>query len=237
MLAPTHRFDNALSAASEGCNQKDEQFTAAGDSFLTAVDGSRIILDLAHASDKAINEAARAVKGPVVISHTGVRKHCRANNRCDIARNMRDEEIQAIARNGGVVGLGLWVEAAGRSLQDITDSFVAAYDALNEAAFRAEMEAKNSNYDPFDHIALGSDFDGAVDTPIDAAGLPHLTQALMDRRTANGDRMFSDEAIRKIYGVNACRVFATRLPGGNAAAAEEICAPLMNGISANQIVP
>jgi microsomal dipeptidase-like Zn-dependent dipeptidase len=155
---------------------------------------------------------------------------------CDIARNMRDEEIQAIARTGGVVGLGIWVEAAGRTMEDITDSFEAAYAALDESSFRAEMESKNPDYDPFDYIALGSDFDGAVETPIDAAGLPHLTQALMERRNTNGDRVFDDEAIRKIYGVNACRVFATRLPGGSAAAAKEICAPLMHGVN-GEIVP
>jgi membrane dipeptidase len=233
MLAPTHRFNNALSAASEGCDQQ-KGLTAAGRSFLAAVDGSSIILDLAHASDPAINEAAREVSGPVVISHTGVRKHCRAKKLCDIARNMRDEEIQAIARTGGVVGLGVWIEAAGHTMEDVIDSFVAAYEALNETSFRTEMESKNPDYDPFDHIALGSDFDGAVETPIDAAGLPQLTQALMERRDANGDRVFNDEAIRKIYGVNACRVIATRLPGGSAAAAKEICAPLRNGVKAGE---
>ena len=234
MLAPTHRFDNALGKASEGCrtDKSSGPYTKAGEEFLKAVNGSNIVLDLAHASDAAIAYAASDANGPVVISHTGLREHCRRqpNNICDIARNMRNDEIQAIARTGGVVGLGIWVEAAGRTMKDVADSFVAAYDALNETAFRAEMQAKNPDYDPFDHIALGSDFDGAVKTPIDSAGLPYLTQALMKRRNANGDRVFSDEAIRRIYGANACRVFATRLPGGSAAVAKEICAPLIHGI-------
>lgn len=226
MLAPTHRFNNALGAASEGCEQTAE-FTDAGRAFLAAVNSSNIILDLAHASDAGI-KAAAAANGPVVVSHTGLREHCRQNV-CDIARNMPDEEIQAVARTGGVVGLGIWVEAAGKTMNDVIDSFAHAYEVLNEQTFREEMQAQNPDYDPFDHIALGSDFDGAVETPIDVAGLPSLTQALMDRRQANGDRMFSDEAIRKIYGVNACRVFATRLPGGSVSVATEICAPLMAG--------
>jgi membrane dipeptidase len=112
----------------------------------------------------------------------------------------------------------------------VVDSFVAAHDALDDPTFVAEMRAKSPDYDPFDYIALGSDFDGAVQTPIDISKLSSLTQALMDRREPSGERLFSDSAIRKIYGVNACRVFATRLPGGNAPIAKEICAPLMLGV-------
>jgi hypothetical protein len=110
----------------------------------------------------------------------------------------------------------------------------AAYKALSDPTFVEEMRAKNPDYDPFDHIALGSDFDGAVRTPIDISKLSSLTQALMDRRQPSGERLFSNNAIRKIYGVNACRVFATRLPGGNGAIAKELCAPLMQGVAVSQ---
>jgi membrane dipeptidase len=234
MLAPTHRFNNALGAASEGCDQT-VGFTDNGRAFLQAVGNSNIILDLAHASDAGISEAAKASAAPIVISHTGLREHCRqptSDNKtlCDIARNMRDEEVRAVARTGGVVGIGIWVEAAGESIKDVVDSFVAAYEALSDPTFVDEMRTKNPDYDPFDHIALGSDFDGAVQTPIDVSKLSSLTQALMDRRQPNGERLFNNDAIRKIYGVNACRVFATRLPRGNAATAKELCSPLMQGI-------
>jgi membrane dipeptidase len=230
MLAPTHRFNNALGASSEGCDQK-VGFTDNGHAFLQAVGDSNIILDLAHASDAGIAEATESLTAPVVISHTGLREHCRhqtSDNKtlCDIARNIRDEEVRDDARTGGIVGIGIWVEAAGHSMNDVVNNFVAAYDALNEPNFVHEMREKKPDYDPFDHIALGSDFDGAVQTPIDISKLSSLTQALMDRRQPSGERLFSDNAIRKIYGVNACRVFATRLPGGNAAIAEELCAPL-----------
>lgn len=237
MLAPVHRFNNALGASSEGCDQY-KSFTDKGWAFIEEVNNRGIILDLAHATDTGIAEAAAASKVPVVVSHTGVRQHCRSPNPgkkriCDIARNMRDEEVRAVARTGGIVGVGIWVEAAGKSMEHVVGAFVAAHAALNEPEFVDEMRARNPNYDPFDHIALGSDFDGAVDTPIDVAELPVLTQALMDRHHPNGDRVFDDDAIRKISGVNACRVFATRLPGGGPATAEEICAPLMHGIASS----
>jgi microsomal dipeptidase-like Zn-dependent dipeptidase len=50
-----------------------------------------------------------------------------------------------------------------------------------------------------DHVALGSDFDGAVTTAFDAAGLAHITQALVDRG-------FRPDDIRKVMGGNLLRL-------------------------------
>jgi microsomal dipeptidase-like Zn-dependent dipeptidase len=55
------------------------------------------------------------------------------------------------------------------------------------------------------HLALGSDFDGAVKTPFDVTGLPLLAEALR----AEG---FSDPDIRAIASRNALRFFAAQLP-------------------------
>ena len=238
MLAPTHRFNNALGASSEGCDQI-AGFTDKGRAFLQAVDDGNIILDLAHASDAGIAEATKASAGPVVVSHTGVREHCLPPKPgdqavCDVARNMQDAELRAVARTGGIVGIGIWKEASGGSLKDVAGAFEAAHKALSSPKFVTEMVARDASYDPFDYIALGSDFDGSVETPIDVTGLPYLIQALMDRQQSDGSRLFTDEAIRKIFGVNACRVFATRLPGGDAAKAKETCAPLMQGIASTE---
>ena len=56
-----------------------------------------------------------------------------------------------------------------------------------------------------EHVALGSDFDGAVDTPFDASQLPALTDALL------GEGL-SPEEIRAIMGENALRFFHENLP-------------------------
>jgi len=61
-----------------------------------------------------------------------------------------------------------------------------------------------------DHVALGSDFDGAVATPFDATGLPALTQALLDGG-------FDTEAVERIVGGNALRYVQTTLGDGRSA--------------------
>ena len=59
-----------------------------------------------------------------------------------------------------------------------------------------------------EHVALGSDFDGAVQVPFDATGLVVLTDALIGAG-------LDDEAIRKVMGGNVHRLFAETLPAGD----------------------
>jgi len=56
-----------------------------------------------------------------------------------------------------------------------------------------------------EHIALGSDFDGACSVPFDASGIIAVTQALIDEH-------FTDDEIRLIMGGNALRVLHAGLP-------------------------
>lgn len=232
MVAPTHRFDNALASSSEGCAPK-AGLTPDGETFIAAIDDAPLVLDLAHAADATIAATTGRVSGPVVISHTGVRAACEAliqsqeeNGKpfCDAHRNISDEDIRAVARTGGVVGIGMWPEAGSRSLEEGLMHYAAALEALSQPAFVEEMRAMRPDYDPADHLAFGSDFDGAVHTPFDAGDLAILTAALL--AAEYGSVRLDEVAVRKIAGVNACRIFATRLPGGSADRAQQICAPL-----------
>lgn len=231
MVAPTHRFGNDLAGSSEGCNH-EAPLTKAGEEFLKSAESAEpgtnlkgMILDLAHASDKTVEKATEGREGrPIVLSHSGVRKTCMPATengpwRCDVDRGTPDELIRAVARTGGIIGIGLWPEAVRRGMKNIAKAFVGAYDALNTRKFRQEMPKA---YDPFDHIALGSDFDGMVETPFDVSRLIELTTVLANYRRG-GKRVFNDAALRKIFGANACRVFALRLSGGGPALAAEIC--------------
>jgi microsomal dipeptidase-like Zn-dependent dipeptidase len=56
-----------------------------------------------------------------------------------------------------------------------------------------------------EHVALGTDFDGTVSVPFDAAGLPHLTDALLNAG-------FSPNEIQQIMSENVVRVLRETLP-------------------------
>ena len=129
----------------------------------------------------------------------------------------------------GIVGIGMWPEVGATTVEEGAEAFAAAYAILSAPEFVAERRAVDPDYNPFDHLAFGSDFDGAVTTPIDIGGLPALTGALLAYRAPDGSRLFDEAAIRKIAGLNACRVFAERLPGGSAERASEICGTLGKG--------
>ena len=120
---------------------------------------------------------------PVIVSHTGVR------GTCDNNRNLSDEQLRAIARTGGVIGIGYWPTA------------VCGKDAASIA--RAIMHA--TRVVGAEHVALGSDFDGAVPVPFDTTGLALIVDALLAEGMGEGD-------IRLVMGESALRVFNETLP-------------------------
>ena len=107
----------------------------------------------------------------------------------DNARNLSDEHLRGIAATGGLVGIGFWPTASGGD------------DA--EAIARSIKHA--TNVAGMDHVALGSDFDGAVQTPFDASGMVQVTDALLLAG-------FKDDEVAKVMGGNALRVLAECLP-------------------------
>jgi microsomal dipeptidase-like Zn-dependent dipeptidase len=94
-----------------------------------------------------------------------------------------------VAKTGGLIGIGFWETATcGR-----------------DAAAIARAISYAANLIGIDHVALGSDFDGAVTQPFDATGMPLITEALMKQG-------FSPEEIAKIMGGNVVRFLQHNLP-------------------------
>jgi membrane dipeptidase len=181
MMAPTHFFDNDLGGSAHGTSQNG--LTEKGKEMIRRMQDKHMVVDLAHASPAVLTDALVISKAPVVVSHTGVK------GTCNSVRNLSDDQLKGIAYTGGVVGIGYWPEAVGDS--DIRS----IARAMRHASAVAGI----------DHVALGSDFDGATTVPFDVTGLVQLTQALIDEG-------FTDEEIEKIFGANALRVFQTTLP-------------------------
>ena len=114
---------------------------------------------------------------PVVSSHGGVQATCNVN------RNLTDEEIRGVAATGGIIGVGYW------------DGAVCSTDP--RATARAMKHIRDLV--GIEHVALGSDYDGAVTVRFDTSELTQVTQALMDEG-------FSQSDIRAAMGGNALRV-------------------------------
>jgi microsomal dipeptidase-like Zn-dependent dipeptidase len=181
MMAPTHFFDNDIGGSAHGVEKGG--LTDKGKEMIRRMESKRMIVDVAHASAKTIDDVLAIATRPVFVSHSGVR------GTCDNQRNLSDVELRGIARTGGVIGIGYW------------DTAVCGTDA--QAIAKAIRYA--ANLVGVDHVGLGSDFDGAVKTPFDTTGLVQITDALI----AEG---FSDEEIGKIMGRNVLRLLIENLP-------------------------
>lgn len=181
MLGMAHFFDNEVSGSAHGVEKHG--LTALGKELVSRMEEKGITIDLAHASAKAIDEVLAVARKPVVVSHTGVK------GTCDNNRNLSDAQLRRLAANGAVVGIGFW-----RTATCGTDAKAIA------RAIRHAVEVVGVR-----HVALGSDFDGAVAVPFDAAGLVELTDALV----ASG---FGEEELEAVMGGNVLRVLKQNLP-------------------------
>lgn len=181
MMAPTHFSDNDLGGSASGAEKIG--LTDRGRELVRRMEAKGMVVDLAHASARTIDDVLAIATRPVVVSHTGVRATC------DNARNLTDAQLRGIAKTGGVIGIGYWTHA------------VCVVDPPSIArAIRHAVDVAG-----VDHVSLGSDFDGTTTTPFDATGLPQLTEALLDAG-------LDEAAIVNVMGENALRVLAAVLP-------------------------
>ncbi|MEO8360052.1 MAG: membrane dipeptidase [Vicinamibacteria bacterium] len=181
MMAPTHFFDTDIGGSAHGVNRSG--LTDLGRTWVARMEARKMVIDLAHASPATISDVLKVATRPVVVSHTGVR------GTCDNQRNLSDAQLAAIALNGGIIGIGVW------------DTAVCGDDA-RAIARSIQYAIKVAGAE---HVALGSDFDGAVTAPFDVTGLPQITQALMDLGVGETE-------IAGVMGGNVHRLLKRLLP-------------------------
>ncbi len=160
--------------------------TDAGKALVRACNRLGIMVDLAHINARGFWDAAETSDAPLVVSHTAVH----ALN--PSTRNLTDDQIDAVGQSGGVIGV--MFEPIGLRFTGDMKGDVPLTEVARHAAYVAERIG-------IDHVALGSDFDGAkVPQALgDAAGLPKLVQALRDHG-------FDPESVEKIAYRNWFRV-------------------------------
>lgn len=183
MMSLQHFFDNKLGGSLHG--ESNAGLTAFGAAAVDKMRAKSIMIDVAHSSEQVVLDVIARTGAPLIVSHSGFKGHC------DRKRNISDDTMQLIAQHGGLIGVGFWSEAAcEESVAAIVASMRYGIDLVGVA-----------------HVALGSDWDGSVNTPIDAADAARLTHAM---RKAN----FSDDEIRAVMGGNMLRFLQMHLPAG-----------------------
>lgn len=181
ILSPAHFFDSEISGSQHG--EKKAGLTELGRAWLKEMENRGLIVDLAHASSATIDEVLKISSRPPMVSHTGLRSVC------ETVRNLSDEQVKAIAAKGGLIAIGFWDDVnCGKDLLSVVKTIRRAVDV-------AGVES----------VALGSDWDGYVTTPIDAARMGWLTAKLVETG-------FTGPEIRAVMGENALRFLAENLP-------------------------
>ncbi len=162
-----------------------------------------MIVDISHVSDKTFWDALAASRAPLWASHSS----CRALS--NVARNMTDEMIEAMARKGGVIQINF--ASAFLSQRSADAERLARANAMPESEKNippAGLEDAVAHIDHvvkvagIDAVGIGSDFDGVSSVPTgleDVSKFPQLTRALLE----NG---YSAAQIKKIYGGNTLRL-------------------------------
>ena len=181
MMSLQHFFDNKLGGSLHG--ESNAGLTEFGRQAVLKMDALGIMIDVSHSSPQVVDDVLNLIDSPLIVSHTGFKGHC------DRKRNISDALIARIAERGGLIGVGFWSEAV------CGDDVAAIADAI----------AYGINTFGVDAVALGSDWDGAVTTPIDASDLAYLTSALINRD-------LTPEEIRAVMGGNTIRYFLEHLP-------------------------
>jgi membrane dipeptidase len=148
--------------------------TDLGRALVRQLNARRVMIDLSHINEQGFWDVAKLSRAPLVCTHSN------AHALSPSARNLTDRQLDAIKDSRGVAGLNFHVgflrEDGGREPNTPIARMVEHIEYMAERM-------------GIDHVALGSDFDGAT-MPADlrdAAGLPRLMQALRSRGHTDGD--------------------------------------------------
>ncbi len=152
-----------------------------------------MMIDISHPSKASMMQTLELTTAPIIASHSGVRALC------DHSRNLDDEQLRALAKNGGVVQLVAFnsyvkcsaagtarAEARQAAIADLRREYgvtgvrpqevTAALEALPEArrnAFLAAQEDIVSRRYPADPAATVADFVDHVDYVVKLIGIDH----------------------------------------------------------------
>jgi membrane dipeptidase len=161
-----------------------------------------MLVDVSHVSDQTFWDTLEVTTRPVIASHSSARALV------DVPRNLSDEMLAAVARNGGVVMVnfgGAFLDPRKAGVRNVLwDALVHLGPSPVPLARLLDHIEHVARVAGVDHVGLGSDFDGTLFLPEgagDVAGFPAVTAGLAARG-------WSDDDLRKLLGENTLRVLS-----------------------------
>ncbi len=160
--------------------------TDAGRALVEACNRLGILVDLSHLNEAGFWDVAGLSDAPLVATHSN------AHALCASSRNLTDRQLEAIRASRGVVGVNFAVSFLRADGSEERDTPIA--EIVRHVDYLSERMG-------IDHVAFGSDFDGAVvsDELGGVTGFPKLIDALRDAG-------YDDDAVDKVAHGNWLRV-------------------------------
>jgi membrane dipeptidase len=186
-LSLAHDGHNQLSDSNTGERDgvwRHNGLSALGRQVIAELNKWGVMVDLSHASKRAAMQTLEISKAPVIASHSAVR------TLCDHARNMDDELLLALKKNGGVIQIiaySPFLCARSRGTASVKD----LVDHIDYAVKQIGV----------DHVGIASDFDGGggIAGWKDAGETFNVTLELIRRG-------YTEDQIVKLWGGNLLRV-------------------------------
>ncbi|MEE9502424.1 MAG: membrane dipeptidase, partial [Candidatus Aminicenantaceae bacterium] len=188
-----------------------------------------IMVDISHASEKSFFDIVETTKAPIIASHSSVR------TLCDHPRNLTDEQLKALAENGGVIQI-CFVSSfikeqppnpeRDAAIEALREKYGSRRNIQDEAARAKAMEEYQEIFEKYpgerttlqelvDHIdfvveLIGVDHVG-IGTDFDGGGGVEGCNDVSEMPNITEEllrRGYSEEDIQKIWGGNIMRVFS-----------------------------
>jgi membrane dipeptidase len=215
----SHSESNHIADSSYDLRRRWNGLSPFGKELVVAMNNIGMMIDISHVSDDAFYQAVEISKVPVIASHSSLRSYTPG-----FERNMDDDMIKALAKNGGVVQINfgssfvtMMANQYGALRKAAAKQAGVADDDAFELAFRKKHPYPFATLDTvldhidhvvklvgIDYVGIGSDYDGVGDSlPVglkDVASYPNLINGLLQRGYSHAD-------IEKILSGNFLRVW------------------------------
>lgn len=219
---------SALDESTKPDSLKHKGLTDFGKQVIKRMNELGMLVDLSHVGEQTFWDAIATSTKPVLVSHSCV------YTLCPFRRNLKDDQIKAVAKNGGVIHLNFYSGFLDPAFEARSDAFTALHKTEMDSMLKINpepyfMQVYLFNKYPeevkglrpplsllldhldyivkmagVDYVGLGSDFDGVNSLPAGLDGVDDFPKITAELVK----RGYSKKDIRKILGGNFLRVFA-----------------------------